>query len=62
MCIISEIELSLGWVVFVSADPNIPVLGRQPGTQVFKSIDDFPDSETYPGLLGMVNFPKAYCY
>lgn len=45
------ILLSLGWLVFVSADPNIAVLGRQPGTQAFRSIDDFPDSETYPGLL-----------
>jgi MFS superfamily sulfate permease-like transporter len=31
----------------------MPVLGRQPGTQVFRSIDEYPDSETYPGLLVM---------
>jgi anti-anti-sigma factor len=29
----------------------MPVLGRKPGTQVFRSIDEYPDSETYPGLL-----------
>jgi MFS superfamily sulfate permease-like transporter len=31
----------------------MPELGRQPGTQVFRSIDEYPDSETYPGLLVM---------
>jgi SulP family sulfate permease len=43
--------LSLGWLVYVSAEPNMPVLGRKPGTQVFRSVDEYPDSETYPGLL-----------
>lgn len=45
------IILSLGWLVFVAADPNIPVLGRKSGTQVFRSIEEFPDDEIYPGLL-----------
>lgn len=29
----------------------MPVLGRQPGMQVFRNLDEYPDSETYPGLL-----------
>jgi SulP family sulfate permease len=45
------IVLSLGWLVYVSATPTMPVLGRKPGTQVFQSVDEYPDSETYPGLL-----------
>jgi len=45
------IALSVVWLVYVSAAPYMPVLGRQPGTQVFRSIDEYPDSETYPGLL-----------
>ena len=49
--VIIGITLSLGWLVFVAADPNMPVLGRKPGTQIFRSIDEFPDGETYPGLL-----------
>jgi MFS superfamily sulfate permease-like transporter len=49
--VIIGIILSLGWLVFVAADPHIPVLGRKPGTQVFRSVDEFPNSETYPGLL-----------
>jgi high affinity sulfate transporter 1 len=43
--------LSLGWLVYVSAEPHMPVLGRKPGTQVFRSVDEYPDSETYPGLV-----------
>jgi high affinity sulfate transporter 1 len=45
------IVLSIGWLIYVSAEPNMPVLGRKSGTQVFRSVDEYPDSETYPGLL-----------
>jgi SulP family sulfate permease len=45
------IGLSLVWLVYISATPKIPVLGRQPGTEVFRSLDRYPDGETYPGLL-----------
>jgi high affinity sulfate transporter 1 len=45
------IALSMVWLVYVSAAPYMPELGRQPGTQVFRQIDEYPDSETYPGLL-----------
>jgi high affinity sulfate transporter 1 len=45
------IVLSIVWLIYVSAAPHVPELGRQPGTQVFRSIDEYPDSETYPGLL-----------
>jgi high affinity sulfate transporter 1 len=45
------VVLSIGWLVYVSAEPNMPVLGRQPGRRVFRSVDEYPDSETYPGLL-----------
>ena len=45
------IVLSIVWLIYVSAAPYMPELGRQPGTQVFRSLDEFPGSETYPGLL-----------
>jgi high affinity sulfate transporter 1 len=47
------IALSVVWLIYVSAAPYMPELGRQPETQVFRSLDEFPDSETYPGLLVM---------
>jgi anti-anti-sigma factor len=43
--------LSLLVLIARSAKPNIPVLGRVPGTDVFHSLDQYPDSETYPGMV-----------
>ncbi len=31
----------------------MPVLGRQPGTQAFRSVEEYPDGEMYRGLLVM---------
>ncbi len=49
--VIIGIALSIGWLVYVASVPAMPVLVRQPGTQVFRSQDDCPDGEAYPGLL-----------
>jgi SulP family sulfate permease len=49
--VIIGIVLSIGWLIYVSAEPSMPELGRKPNTQVFRSVDEYPDSETYPGLL-----------
>jgi SulP family sulfate permease len=45
------IALSLGWLVYVSATPAMPVLVRRRGMQVFERADDSSDGEAYPGLL-----------
>ena len=45
------IVLSILWLVYISVTPHMQVLGRKPGTQVFRGVDDHPDHETYPGLL-----------
>ena len=49
--VVIGIILSIVWLIYVSATPSMPVLGREPGTQVFRNINEFPESETYPGLL-----------
>jgi sulfate permease, SulP family len=49
--VIIGVVLSVAWLVHVSANPAMPLLGRKPGTQVFRSLEDHPDGETYPGLL-----------
>jgi len=49
--VIIGVLLSLMWLVYISATPEMPVLGRRPGTQVFRSLERYPDGETYPGLL-----------
>ena len=49
--VIIGIALSIGWLVYVSAIPSIPMLVRQPATQAFRHPDNCPEGETYPGLL-----------
>jgi len=43
--------LSLIVLIARSSGPDIPVLGRWPGTKVFHRLIENPDSETYPGLV-----------
>ncbi len=43
--------LSLIVLIARSSRPDIPVLGRWPGTEVFHRLNENPDSETYPGLV-----------
>jgi high affinity sulfate transporter 1 len=47
------VVLSLGMLIYFSAVPHMPELGRRPGGRAFLSLDEYPDSETYPGLLVM---------
>ena len=49
--VIIGIALSIGWLVYVSAIPSIPMLVRQPATQAFRHPDNCPEGESYPGLL-----------
>ena len=49
--VIIGVALSLVWLVYINATPDVPVLGRVPDSQAFRSIDQYPDSETYPGLM-----------
>ncbi|MCP4306304.1 MAG: STAS domain-containing protein, partial [bacterium] len=51
--VIIGVVLSIVWLVHVSANPTMPVLGHKRGSQVFRSVAEFPDSKTYPGLLVM---------
>jgi SulP family sulfate permease len=49
--VIIGIILSLGWLVYVNATPPLRELARRPGTTTFRALEDFPDYETYDGLL-----------
>jgi high affinity sulfate transporter 1 len=51
--VVIGVVLSLGLLIYVSAVPHMPELGRRPGGRAFLSLDEYPDSETYPGLLVM---------
>ncbi|MGH2937724.1 MAG: SulP family inorganic anion transporter [Solirubrobacterales bacterium] len=48
--VVIGVALSLGWLVYVATRPAIPVLGREPGTQVFRDVAENPDDETPPGV------------
>ena len=43
--------LSLGWLIYVATRPPMPLLGREPGTQVFRDLDENPGDETFPGVV-----------
>ncbi len=48
--VVIGVILSLGWLIYVATTPAIPVLGREPGTQVFRELDTNPGDETFPGI------------
>ncbi|MEI3865872.1 sulfate permease [Microbacterium sp. CCNWLW134] len=48
--IVIGIALSLLWLIYVSTRPAMPLLGREPGTQVFRDIVLNPADETFPGI------------
>jgi SulP family sulfate permease len=45
------IGLSLIWLVSVTTRPRMPLLAREPGTQVFRELDEHPDDEQFPGVV-----------
>jgi high affinity sulfate transporter 1 len=51
--VVIGVVLSLGWLVRVAATPPMPLLGREPGTQVFRDLEENPSDETFPGVVVM---------
>ena len=48
--VVIGIGLSLIWLVRVATHPEMPDLGREPGTQVFRDAGEHPGDETVPGI------------
>jgi SulP family sulfate permease len=48
--VIIGIGLSLLWLVAVATHPEMPTLGRERGTQVFREVDANPGDEVLPGV------------
>jgi high affinity sulfate transporter 1 len=48
--VVIGVVLSLGWLVYVATRPPMPLLGREPGTQVFRDLDENPEDERFPGI------------
>ena len=49
--VIIGIGLSLLWLISVATRPSMPLLGREPGTQVYRELDDYPTDEVIPGVM-----------
>jgi sulfate permease, SulP family len=45
------IGLSLLWLVSVATRPPMPLLGRDPSTQVYRELDEHPQDERFPGVV-----------
>ncbi|MFF2389390.1 SulP family inorganic anion transporter [Agromyces sp. NPDC058104] len=45
------IGLSIVWLIGVATHPNIATLAREPGTQVFRDVDEHPADERVPGVV-----------
>ena len=49
--VVIGVVLSLGWLIYVTTTPPMPVLGRQPGTQVFRDLGTHPGDEVFAGVM-----------
>lgn len=49
--VVIGIALSLLWLVYVATSPAMSVLGRRPGTQVFRDIAEHEGDELVPGVV-----------
>jgi sulfate permease, SulP family len=49
--VVIGVVLSLGWLIHVATAPPMPLLGREPGTHVFRDLDENPGDETFPGIV-----------
>lgn len=45
------VGFSLAFVIHESANPHIAVLGRLPGTTVYRNIQQYPEAYTYHGIV-----------
>jgi MFS superfamily sulfate permease-like transporter len=62
--ILVAVVLSMLVLVYEANRPPVHVIGRKPGTDVFRPLADHPRDETFPGLLmlrpvGMLYFASA---
>lgn len=49
--VLAGVLLSLGIMIYRSSRPHMAVLGRLPGSDVFRNIERFPDAELSPDIL-----------
>ncbi|XP_057522379.1 probable sulfate transporter 4.2 [Amaranthus tricolor] len=45
------VGFSLAFVIYESANPHIAVLGRLPGTTIYRNVQQYPEAYTYHGIV-----------
>ncbi|KAH7841788.1 hypothetical protein Vadar_034381 [Vaccinium darrowii] len=45
------VGVSLGFVIHESANPHVAVLGRLPGTTIYRNVQQYPEGYTYNGIV-----------
>ena len=51
--VVIGIGLSLLWLISVATRPPMPLLGRAPGTQVFRDLEENPEDDRFPGVVAL---------
>jgi len=51
--VVIGIGLSMLWLISVATHPKMPILAREPGTQVFREQAEHPDDERVPGVVAL---------
>ncbi|GAM25244.1 hypothetical protein SAMD00019534_084190 [Acytostelium subglobosum LB1] len=59
--IIIAFVISILQIIFFSSRPNLVILGRIPGTLVFRSIKHYPNALVYPGIM-IIRFDSRMTY
>ncbi|EFA84847.1 Sulfate transporter [Heterostelium album PN500] len=59
--IIIAFVVSILQIIFFSARPNLVILGRLPGTLVFRNVNHYPNAITYPGVM-IIRFDSRMTY
>eukprot|EP00249_Psilotum_nudum_P008382 c21236_g1_i1 orf=334-2367(-) len=49
--VLVAVGLSLAFVIYESANPHVAILGRLPGTTVYRNIKQYPEANTYSGIV-----------
>ncbi len=48
--VVIGVVLSLGWLVYVTTAPTMPLLGRKAGSHAYREADEHPADEQFPGI------------
>ena len=51
--ILLGVAISLLWIIIRSSRPHTAILGRIPGTQIYRNLEKYPDAEQEDGILVM---------